>query len=136
MLLNQTIKELLILKTIDCSALSLSFILASLLLSQPTRLELLIHAVFFSSVILISVYLARHLLPLKLSSTNRVIRLNLINAAGLIIGTSFLLVLGQLFSLSNGVTIVIASTLAFFTLGTLSPLIMQKKRLPYQQDIV
>ena len=117
-------------KIFDFIVLGLTFYATCSILSVHLGSDILLLAFGYSCVITLGNSIGKHLISPSISSLSTVLKLMLNNAAGLIIGGSIMLTLGFIVpGLSNfSVVIIIASVLAFFVLGTLSPLIIPDKR--------
>jgi hypothetical protein len=117
-------------KILDFLVLGITFYVTCSILSIHADNQILLLTVVYPSVILVSVKIGKYMLSPVFSSLNTVVKLMLDNAAGLFIGTIIMLILGFIIpSFSNfSVVIIIASVMAFFVLGTLSPLIRPDKR--------
>ena len=127
MTFNQSKQDTIIARVIDFVVLGCTFYASSLLLSVSSSGNILFHSIIYSSVILISVRVGRYCLSSAFRSTNHVIKLMLCNATGLAIGACIMLLLTSVVpGLGEKViAIVFATVMAFFVLGTLSPLIKQ-----------
>ena len=110
---------------IDFMVLGSSFYLASFLLSVPVANNLIIQTLLYACIVLLSVAIGKHLLSPTITSSGRVVKMIIINATGLFIGAIIMLVFGYIFPELGGFTVavVLASVMAFFVFGTLSPLL-------------
>ncbi len=110
---------------IDFFALGCTFYASCLLLSVPLSGETLFYTLVYATVILISVRLGRYLLSTVFTSMNIVARKMLCNAAGLLVGGIAMFELGSMVLKLNemAVVVVFSSVMAFFVLGTISPLL-------------
>ena len=117
-------------RVIDFIVLGITFYVTCSTLLIHAGSEVLLLTIVYPSVILVSVKIGKYLLSPVFSSLNTVVKLMLDNAAGLFIGAIIMLILGFIIpGFSNfSVVIIIASVMAFFVLGTLSPLIRPDKR--------
>lgn len=109
----------------DLAVLIVSFMLFVLLMDIKVNLQLLLDMAFYVSVVFICLRLARRLIFENVHNPKRIIKVLLGNISGLVSGVILTILVGQfipLVSLSI-VVVVLASILAFFILGTLSPLI-------------
>jgi len=116
-------------RVIDFIVLGLTFYLTCSILSIHAGSDIFLLTVVYSGVILLSVRIGKHLLSPVFSSLSTALKLMLNNAAGLLIGVCTMLILGFIipgFS-EFSVAIIIASVMAFFILGTLSPLVRYDK---------
>jgi hypothetical protein len=117
-------------RVIDLLVLGITIYVTCSTLLVHVGIEVLLLTIVYPSVILVSVKIGQYFLSPVIFSLNTVVKLMLDNAAGLFIGTIIMLILGFIIpSFSNfSVVIIIASVMAFFVLGTLSPLIRPDKR--------
>ena len=117
-------------RIIDFVVLGITFYVTCSILSVHADNQILLLTVVYPSVILVSVKIGKYLLSPVFSSLNTVVKLMLDNAAGLLIGAIIMLILGFTFPGFSQFTaaIIVASVMAFFVLGTLSPLIKPDKR--------
>jgi hypothetical protein len=120
---QQTIRA----RIIDFVVLGCTFYASCLLLSVPYNGSILLHTILYASVILVSVRIGKHCLSSSFSSINRVIKLMLCNATGLLIGVCVMLVLASVIPGlgEDTIAIIFATVMAFFVLGTLSPILKQ-----------
>jgi len=117
-------------KIIDFIVLGITFYVTCSILSVHADNQILLLTVVYPSVILVSVKVGKYMLSPVFSSLNTVVKLMLDNAAGLLIGAIIMLILGFIipgFSQFT-VAIIVASIMAFFVLGTLSPVIKPNKQ--------
>ena len=87
----------------------------------------------YAIVVIISLQICQHLIQSAFKSTNSVIQLMLNYAAGLIIGTCVMLVIGFIAASMEGLAVVaiLASIMAFFVLGTVSPLAKSNRHITH-----
>jgi len=112
-------------RVIDFMILAGSFYLACFLLSIPVANNLIIQTLVYACIVLLSVTFGNHLLSSAITSSGRVVKMIIINATGLFIGAIIMLIFGYIFPELGGVTfaVLLASVMAFFVFGTLSPLL-------------
>ncbi len=79
----------------------------------------------YASIVLLTVVVGKRLLSSTLTSAGRVVKMIIINAMGLFIGAIIMLIFGYIFPELGGFTVAVmlASVMAFFVFGTLSPLL-------------
>ncbi len=128
MIENNTKQKLFLARVIDFVVLGSTFYVSCSILSQDMGANLSFQALIYATVILIAIRFGRNLLGATLGSFSRVARLMLGNAIGLGIGAIVLSVLSLLYPQFVGtvVAIVVSSIIAFFILGTLTPLLIQQ----------
>ena len=113
---------------IDFTVLALTFYLSCLLLSVEIDSGLWLQIRAYSSIVLIFVRLCKRLIVSHWKSLSALNRQILGNAAGILVGTCVMLVL-ETFLAGSGeiiVALIFSSVMAFFVLGTLSPLFNKK----------
>ncbi len=125
MIIDQNKQNLIISRVIDFLVLGCTFYISCMLLSVPLSGNTIFHTLIYATVILVSVRLGGYFLSAILLSANSVVKLMLCNATGLLIGGIVMFVLGSMVPGLNGsaVVVVFASVMAFFVLGTISPLL-------------
>ncbi len=125
MIIDQNKQNLIISRVIDFLVLGCTFYISCMLLSVPLSGNTIFHTLIYATVILVSVRLGGYFLSAILLSASSVVKLMLCNAAGLLIGGIVMFVLGSMVPGLNGsaVVVVFASVMAFFVLGTISPLL-------------
>jgi hypothetical protein len=112
-------------RTADLVALTISFLIFVSLMDIQLTTHILLDLVIYVSVVFVCLRFARRLIFDNLLYSKRLFKVLLGNIFGLLAG-AVLLVIGDLFLpfISQSVIVVIfSSILAFFILGTLSPLI-------------
>jgi len=111
--------------TINFLILSGSFYLSCFLLSIQVEGNLIIHTFLYACIVLLAVTLGKRLLPANFTTAGRVVKTIIINATGLFIGAIIMLIFGYIFPELGEFTVavVLASVMAFFVFGTLSPLL-------------
>jgi hypothetical protein len=109
---------------IDFTVLALTFYLSCLLLSVEIDSGLWLQILAYSSIVLIFVSLCKRATVGHWKSLSALNRQILGNAAGILVGTCVMLVLDRLVTGSGEIVValVFSSVMAFFVLGTLSPL--------------
>ena len=112
-------------KTISFIILGCSFYLSCFLLSIQVESNLIIHTFLYACIVLLAVTLGKRLLSSAFTSAGRVVKMIIINATGLFIGAIIMLIFGYIFPEFDEFTVavVLASFMAFFVFGTLSPLL-------------
>ncbi len=111
--------------TINFIILGCSFYLSSFLLSIQVESNLFIHTFLYACIVLLAVTLGKRLLSSAFTSAGRVVKTIIINATGLFIGVIIMLIFGYIFPELGEFTVAVllASVMAFFVFGTLSPLL-------------
>ena len=111
--------------TINFIILGGSFYLSCFLLSIQVESNLIIQSFIYACVVLLAVTLGKRMLSSTFTSAGRVVKMIIINATGLIIGAIIMLIFGYIFPELGEFTVavVLASVMAFFVFGTLSPLL-------------
>ncbi len=120
-------------RAIDFAILGCTFFVSSMLLSAPLNGNTLVHTLLYATVILVSVRLGWYFLSAVSLSVNSVVKLMLCNATGLLGGGIIMLVLGNMVipGFNELVKVVVfASVMAFFILGTVSPLLKKSANTP------
>ncbi len=122
---NENEMDAIAVRIIDFIVLGGSFYLACFLLSIPVADNLIIQAFMYASSVLLAVMVGKRLLSSTLTSAGRVVKIIIINAMGLFIGAIIMLIFGYIFPELGEFTVavVLASLMAFFVFGTLSPLL-------------
>jgi len=122
---NENETDSIAVRIIDFIVLGSSFYLACFLLSIPVVSNLIIQTFMYAGIVLLSVTICKRILSSNFTSAGRVVKMIIINATGLFIGAIIMLIFGNLFTEFGGFTVavVLASVMAFFVFGTLSPLL-------------
>ncbi len=122
---NEIEKDSITVRIIDFMVLGGSFYLACFLLSIPVASNLFIQTFMYACIVLLAVTIGKRCLSSTLTSAGRVVQMVIINATGLFIGAIIMLLFGYIFPELGGfaVAVVLASVMAFFVFGTLSPLL-------------
>ena len=125
MTLGETRQNSIVSRIIDFVVLGCTFYASCLLLSIPVNNYIAVHALLYATVILVSVRLGRRILSSAFASVNGVVKLMLCNATGLLAGATIMLIVGNMIPEFGriAVAVVFASVMAFFVLGTISPLL-------------
>jgi hypothetical protein len=112
-------------RIVDFAVLGVTFFLSSLLFSAASGSTLLLQILVYSTILLICVRLSKRAIVSYNRSIGEASRQILGNGAGILIGTCIMLVLEKLVSASDGIFVVVifSSVMAFFILGTLSPIL-------------
>ena len=113
---------------VDFLVLGSTFFLACLLLSVDAVGDLVLQTVLYAATLVAFVCLTRWIAMRDNTVTNSLTRKIFSNAAGILIGTCVILVFKDLFATGGDfITVVVFSgVMAFFVLGTLTPLIIYK----------
>lgn len=108
-----------------------SFYLSGLLLAIQGQGNLLLQSLLYATVAIVSIRLGRYLIWLLVKSTTRIIYTVLTNAAGLTLGVVLLSILSIVFPELAGpiIAIIVSSVIAFFVLGTFSPMLLIDRRM-------
>jgi len=111
--------------TVSFIILGCSFYLSCFLLSIQVESNLIIHTFLYACIVLLAVTLGKRLLSSAFTSAGSVVKTIIINATGLFIGVIIMLIFGYIFPELGEFTVavVLASVMAFFVFGTLSPLL-------------
>ena len=93
--------------------------------------NLLVNSLFYASVVLVCMRIGRLLVASMSLDKSRILYTVLVNATGILIGAALLLLLGNVIPNMDVsvIAIVISSVIAFFVLGTLSPLFLFDRRM-------
>ncbi|NNE62976.1 MAG: hypothetical protein HKN34_02725 [Gammaproteobacteria bacterium] len=110
---------------IDFVVLGVTFFVSCLLFSAVQGQALIFQTLAYSSILLICVRLSKRTIVAYKKSVGEASRQILGNGAGILFGTCIMLVLEKLISASSEVfvAIIFSSVMAFFVLGTLSPIV-------------
>ncbi len=109
----------------DLLVLIVSFLLFVALMDLKVTSQLLVEMSFYVSVVFICLRFARRFIFENFHYKTRVLKVLLGNISGLVSGVVMIILVGQLIPVfsQSVVVVVFSSILAFFILGTLSPLI-------------
>ncbi len=112
-------------KTINFIIPGSSFYLACFLLSIQVERNLIIHTFIYACIVLLTVSIGKRMLSANFTSAGRVVKTIIINATGRFIGAIIMLIFGYIFPELGEFTVavILASVMAFFVFGTLSPLL-------------
>ena len=116
--------------TISFIILGGSFYLSCFLLSIQIESNLIIQTFIYACVVLLAVAIGKRILSANFTSAGRVVKTIIINATGLFIGAIIMLIFGFIFPELGEFTVAVllASVMAFFVFGTLSPLLRSDRR--------
>ena len=111
-------------RLVDFVVLVATFYASCMLLSVESGGNLFFHILAYSTILLVSVRLSKRAIALYYQSIGGSTRKILGNAIGILIGTCIMLLLEKLLSNHSDhfVVIALSGVMAFFVLGTLSPL--------------
>ncbi len=114
----------------DLIVLSASFLLFVFLLDIRITQQVMIEFALYVTILFVCLRLARRIAFTRLKYSKRVFNAVLGNISGLVTGSLLVLLANQFFSVVNEMVgiVICASVLAFFVLGTLSPLILASQR--------
>lgn len=112
-------------KIIDLAALSASFILLAVITDFGGLMKIIVDLLFYVAVMFISLQVCKRIVFENVHVSGRITRVLLGNVTGLVVGAVLVLLLDMLFpSIGESALVVIfSSILAFFILGTLSPMV-------------
>ena len=114
----------LIARIIDFIVLSALFFLSCQIVPWSFDENIVVTSIIYAVVVIISIQLCHKLVQSVFKTKNSVVHLMLTYATGLLIGTCAMLAIGFNLSSMQGLSavVILASIMAFFVLGTLSPL--------------
>ena len=119
-------------RAMDISVLSISYLLFSYIAESGSIdvQQLLINMIFYVGIVFITLRLGKRILFDLIKSKSRILCILLGNVAGLTIGTLLAMLLEQFFPgvSERAVVVIFSSVLAFFILGTLSPMVKSSHR--------
>ena len=112
-------------RLIDLTALTVSFVLFSIVTETMHPLNMLQDLVVYVGVVFVTLRLSKRFVFESLRASSRIVRVLLGNLLGFVSGIAILLSLQTLLPFVSGETpvIIFSSILAFFILGTLSPMV-------------
>ncbi len=112
-------------RLIDLSALTVSFLLFSMVNSHLHPLNFMFQLLAYVGIVFVSLRLCKRFVFEVYHTSSRITRVLLGNMLGFVLGVALLLMLGQVLPVivDNNLAIVFSSILAFFVLGTLSPMV-------------
>ena len=128
MLKNQYTNPKLLNRLVDFVVLGMTFYFSCLVLSIELESGLFIQVLSYATIMLVFVQFCKRAIVSYKKSVSEISTQILGNAVGILIGTFIMLFLEILFS-SNVelmVAIILSSVMAFFILGTLSPIVHKK----------
>jgi len=113
---------------VDFLVLGLTFFLSCLMLSVEMQGSLILQTLIYATILVLFLHLANRLIVGYKKSLNSTTQHVLSNAAGILVGTSVMLLLEKLFAAGGDLIVVVifSGIMAFFILGTLSPLVHKK----------
>ncbi len=112
-------------RLIDLTALTVSFVLFSIVTEHMHPLNMLQDLVVYVGVVFVALRLSKRFVFESLRASSRIVRVLLGNLLGFVSGVAILLLFQSLLPFVSGETpvIIFSSILAFFILGTLSPMV-------------
>jgi hypothetical protein len=112
-------------RLIDMTALTISFLLFAIATDHLHPLSILFDAAVYVSIVFVCLRLSKRFVFDSFRSSSRMVRVLLGNLLGFVSGVTLLLALQTILPFVHGETAVIifSSVLAFFILGTLSPMV-------------
>lgn len=116
-------------QVLDFLILGLTFYLSCLVLSVDMSAGLAVQTILYASILIIFMRLARRWLITHLQNMKGITRQILGNAAGIVIGTCVMLLFERLLAFGGEmiVALIFSGVMAFFILGTLTPLVNNNK---------
>ena len=112
---------------ITFTVLFVSFFIASPVLLLDLSPKPVIQALLFAVIIMLSIQLARFLLPNPFDVTNAIVQTMINNALGLLIGLIITFLFINFLFLTREIITIVASLNSLFILGTLSACILNKQ---------
>lgn len=112
---------------ISFAILFVSFFIASPVLLLDLSPKPVIQALLFAAIIMLSIQLARFLLPNPFDVTNAIVQTMINNALGLLIGLIITFLFINFLFLTREIITIVASLNSLFILGTLSACILNKQ---------
>jgi len=112
---------------ITFAILFVSFFIASPVLLFDLSPKPVIQALLFAAIIMLSIQLARFLLPNPFDVTNAIVQTMINNALGLLIGLIITFLFINFLFLTREIITIVASHNSLFILGTLSACILNKQ---------
>tara|TARA_B110000261_G_scaffold26302_1_gene28909 strand:- start:685 stop:1086 length:402 start_codon:yes stop_codon:yes gene_type:complete len=112
---------------ISFAILFVSFFIASPVLLFDLSPKPVIQALLFAAIIMLSIQLARFLLPNPFDVTNAIVQTMINNALGLLIGLIITFLFINFLFLTREIITIVASLNSLFILGTLSACILNKQ---------
>ena len=112
---------------ISFAILFVSFFIASPVLFFDLSPKPVIQALLFAAIIMLSIQLARFLLPNPFDVTNAIVQTMINNALGLLIGLIITFLFINFLFLTREIITIVASLNSLFILGTLSACILNKQ---------
>jgi len=114
----------LFIRIVEFSVLGSAFFLSCLMLSVDIAGDLFIQALIYAMILAFFVRFAKGVGVRHKKSPNYITRQILCNAVGILVGTCAMLLLEKMFAIGDDifVAVICSGVMAFFILGTLSPL--------------
>lgn len=114
----------------DLIVLTSSFLIINLSIDFTGTKQLLIDLFFYVSIIFICLRLSKRLVFEYAPNSNRILNVLLGNSSGLLLGGMLVLLITQMLPVfqESILVVVFSSIVAFFILGTLSPLVKSSNR--------
>jgi hypothetical protein len=112
-------------RLVDFTVLGATFYVSCMLLSVELGSNFIFPTLAYSAILLVFVRLSKRTLVSYNKSTGEALRQILGNAAGILVGTCVVLLLGKIFSAHDDVfvAVIFSGIMAFFVLGTFCPLV-------------
>ncbi len=112
-------------RIIDLVVLTVSFLLLAVITDFAKPLELMTDLFFYVAVMFISLRICKRIVFEYVQTSRRIINVLLGNVSGLVVGATLVMLLDQLFPGigESALIVILSSILAFFILGTLSPMV-------------
>ena len=112
-------------RLVDLTVLSATFYISCMLLSVELEGSLLLQAFAYLTILLVCVRLSKRAITSYNKSIGETTRKILGNATGILIGTCVVLLFGKILLIGGDIIVVVILTgvMAFFILGTLSPIV-------------
>ena len=113
----------------DFVVLSMSFVMFALLTESTSFVQMMINMVCYVGIVFVCLRLAKRIVFQYVQNATRVINVLIGNIAGLIVGGALVLSIGYIVPgiAESALVVVFSSVMAFFILGTLSPMVRSSK---------
>ena len=117
-------------RIIDLMVLTSSFLLLTLITDIVNPVKYSIDLFVFVGVMFISLRLSKRFISERFHTSSRIANILLGNIVGLMIGALLVMLIDQFFAgiLESALIVIFSSILAFFILGTLSPMLKSSQR--------
>lgn len=114
----------------DLLVLTVSFLLFAVITEYETITSLMIDLFFYVVVVFVSLRVCKRIIFQYVHSSKRFVNIMMGNVSGLVLGGFLVFIINQLVPgfKESMVVVVFSSILAFFILGTLSPLVKSSNR--------